>query len=338
MKGRAITIFLLAIIAIVIVLVYNAMPKKVTFSKCISIGNALDAPRDMSWDVVMDVKYFDAIKQAGFDSVRLPVRFSDYAKGSPEYILDEEFMLKIDQYVDYALGLDLVLILDFHHFIEFMQEPGEYRDCFLRVWEQLSERYRGYPPQLVFELLNEPNDKLEGERWNEYMAEAIKIIRRDNPRRLIIVGPGNYNSIDGLESLILPKDNNLMVTFHYYEPNKFTFQGNIYHEGFENYHNIEWKRTADELVYLKERFAVAADWADKNHVPVFLGEFGANKEAPYDSRLLWTAAVREQAEEYGFSWCYWELCSAFGIYDPQAEEWDEGLLCALLPLLSPSEK
>jgi endoglucanase len=327
-------VFLAAAVFLIVFLLQGcSLPKAkkdVLFRRCMNIGNALDSPKDIPWDVEMDVSYFDAIKQAGFDCVRLPVRFSDYAKDEPGYILDEGFMIEIDGYVNYALDLGLVLILDFHHFIELMERPEQYKECFYSVWDQLSERYSDYPSALVYELLNEPCGNLSSGLWNEYLAEAIRIVRKNDAERLILVGPANYNSIDGLGQLALPEDENLMVTFHYYEPTTFTFQGNINHKGYEELQDIEWNRTEDELAFLRKRFDIVADWAEENDVRIFLGEFGANENAPYESRVLWTTAVREEAEMRGFSWGYWELCSAFGIYDTARDSWDESMLGALI--------
>ena len=44
-------------------------------------------------------------------------------------------------------------------------------------WQQISEHYKSYPQGLVFELLNEPHDKLTSDKWNPMLAEAIEIIR-----------------------------------------------------------------------------------------------------------------------------------------------------------------
>ena len=40
--------------------------------------------------------------------------------------------------------------------------------------------------------------------------------------------------------------------------------------------------------------------------------------------------MRKEAEEYGFSWGYWELCSEFGIYDVKNDLWNEKILDSLL--------
>ena len=231
-KCTFITIILLAFFVVFLFLKVINTPK-IEFTSCISIGNALEAPKDLSWDVEMNEEYFDKIKEAGFDCVRLPVRFSDYAKDNKDYLLDESFMKKIDYYIDYALSKKLVIILDFHHFIEIMKFPNEYKECYLKIWVQVAERYKDYPQELMFELLNEPNDNLSGELWNQFIDEGVNIIRKSNPKRTIIVGPDNYYSVYSLEKLKIPQDKNIVVSFHYYEPNEVTFQGSVNHKGFE---------------------------------------------------------------------------------------------------------
>lgn len=303
----------------------------IMFTKCINIGNALDAPKNQPWDVKMKFEYFDVIEEAGFDSVRIPVRFSDYAKDSENYILEEDFMKEIDSYVNYALSKGLVVILDFHHFTEIMDEPEKYKKCFFSVWSQLGERYKNYPNKLIFELLNEPRNNLKGDIWNGFIDGAVKEIRKTNKDRTIIVGPDSDYSIYRLEALSLPKDNNIMVSFHYYEPSEFAFQGNANIEGdFKNLKNINWNGSKEEMEYLKSRFEIAKKWADNNNVKIFLGEFGASKTAPAESRKLWTQAVRKEAERCGFSWAYWELCSGFGIYNTDTSTWNKDLLNALV--------
>ena len=303
--------------------------RKTSFQKCINIGNALEAPKDIPWDVTMKAEYFDIIKNAGFDSVRLPVRFSDYVN-EKTYILDEEFMKEIDYYIDYALKDDLTLILDFHHFEEIMEEPEKYKQMFLSIWNQISERYKNYSNKLVFELLNEPKDNLRGELWNDYLKEGIEIIRKHDKDRKIIIGPDSYYSVDRLYDLVIPKDKNLILTFHYYEPDDFVFQGDQYHEGYENLKDIKWTGTEEEMKVLNNNFDIAKKYSKENNIPVFLGEFGVNKKVSEPYRGEWIKAVRSTAENYNFSWAYWEFCSNFGIYDLENQKWDVELK-ALIP-------
>lgn len=300
-------------------------------TKCLNIGNALEAPKDQPWEVTMNASYFSTIKQAGFQCVRLPVRFSDYAdKSNSNYILDETFMKQIDAYVNEAMNQDLTLILDLHHFMEIMDDPSNNKECLIAIWKQLATRYKDYPNTLVFELLNEPQNNLDSATWNAILADTVKAIRTIDKKHFLIVGGANYNSIDSLSALELPEDSRLIATIHYYEPNDVTFQGNVYLEYYKNLSNVTWTGTAKEVFYLKQRLETAKSWADEHNVPLFLGEFGVNKAAPAQTRIDWTRAVARQANELGISYGYWEFASTFGIYDLSSKSWNTDMLNAIL--------
>lgn len=299
-------------------------------SKTMNIGNALEAGKGEVWDVSMSVEYIDRIKEAGFTSIRMPVRFSDYAKDNENYILDEDFMEKVDYYINYALSSGLNVILDMHNFYEIMENPSENKELFLKLWSQISKRYKDYPENLVYELLNEPQGNLELDIWNNLLSEGVDTIRKFDKKKFIVIGGCKYNSYEELLKIDVPKDDNLILTFHYYEPNEFAFQGAEYHEGFEELHDIEWKGTASEVQRIEDAFHKVKEFADKKNLNVFVGEFGANKKAPHESRVLWTKTVREIAEEHNFSWGYWEMASSFGIYDKDKHVFDDEMLEALL--------
>lgn len=299
-------------------------------SKTMNIGNALEAGKGEVWDVSMSVEYIDMIKKAGFTSIRMPVRFSDYAKDNENYILDEDFMEKVDYYINYALSSGLNVILDMHNFYEIMENPSENKELFLKLWSQISERYKDYPENLVYELLNEPQGNLELDIWNNLLSEGVDTIRKFDKKKFIVIGGCKYNSYEELLKIDVPKDDNLILTFHYYEPNEFAFQGAEYHEGFEELHDIQWKWTESEVQRIEDAFHKVKEFADKKNLNVFVGEFGANKKAPHESRVLWTKTVREIAEEHNFSWGYWEMASSFGIYDKDKHVFDDEMLEALL--------
>lgn len=328
-------IFLLLFIILTIFFVIGCQVKEPitapNLSKCINLGNSLEAPKGQSWDVPMDISYFSIIKEAGFQTVRLPVRFSDYAdKSNDNYLLDETFMQQMDAYIDEALKQDLTLILDLHHFTELMENPQGNKDCLIAIWKQLASRYKDYPNSLVFEPLNEPQQNLDSDTWNSLLKDLVRTIRSIDSKHFLIVGGANFNSIDSLTTLELPKDDRLIATIHYYEPNDVTFQGNPYHAGYENLSNVTWEGSSDEIAYLKSRLTTAKDWADANNVPLFLGEFGISNKAPLDTRISWTLAVASEANALGISYAYWEFASGFGIYDLETSTWNEEMLHAIL--------
>ncbi len=295
--------------------------------------SALEAPHEGEWGTYLQAEYFVKIAEAGFTSVRLPVRFSAHASAAPPYTISPSFLARVDWAVQQALNHNLAIVLDMHHYLEMMSEPEQNRARFLALWEQLAEHYREYPPEVMFELLNEPNQALTAPLWNEIVAEVLVIIRRTNPTRIVIVGPVNWNGHEALPDLKLPaEDRYLIATFHYYLPFTFTHQGADWVEGSDAWLGTTWEGTPDEQQAIQGDFAEVAAWARANGRPIYLGEFGAYRKADLASRLRWTDFVARQAETNDFSWSYWEFCAGFGIYDPQQRVWQTDLLQALLPM------
>lgn len=47
--------------------------------RAINLGNGLEAPNEGAWGLYLKEQYFVDIAEAGFDSVRIPIRWSAYA-------------------------------------------------------------------------------------------------------------------------------------------------------------------------------------------------------------------------------------------------------------------
>lgn len=299
----------------------------------VNLGNALEAPKEGEWGVELKEEFFQIIKEGGFDSIRVPIRWNAHAAEKAPYIIDPAFFERIDWVVANARKQNLSVILDFHHYLEIMEEPRVHKERFLSIWEQIALRYQKEPDSVYFELLNEPNGTISNTRaWNDMLKEAIQIIRATNPNRTIIVGPGNWNSVSDLPMLELPEnDRNLIVTFHYYQPFQFTHQGADWADGSEAWLGTTWTGTKTEKFSVDRDLEAARKWGEANHRPIFMGEFGAFSEADMESRATWTAYMARAAEQRGFSWAYWEFCSGFGVYDQAANTWVEPIYQALLP-------
>ena len=59
-----------------------AAPDNAPFARGVNLGNALEAPTEGEWGVVLQADYFDHIAEAGFDTVRIPIRWSTHAPGA----------------------------------------------------------------------------------------------------------------------------------------------------------------------------------------------------------------------------------------------------------------
>lgn len=279
----------------------------------------------------MHDKHFRLIREAGFNSVRISLHpFRDAGIGEKNKITDAWFGT-LDWAVGQSLSNGLTTILDFHEYGVMGQDPIGNKGRFLAAWEQMAERYRDYPDNVVFEILNEPNGELTPELWNRFHSEAMAIIREKNPSRTVIIGPGSWNSINCLEKLELPEnDRNIVVTIHYYSPMEFTHQGASWSDQRDKV-GIEWQGTTEERQAINKDFQKAHAWAESHDRPLFLGEFGAFDKADMDSRARYVSCVARQAENMGWSWAYWQFDSDFIVYDIPHGRWVEPIRDALIP-------
>ena len=273
--------------------------------------------------------YFKMIKDAGFSTVR--INLNPFTQMDSQNKINPGWLETLDWVVTKGLDANLMVILDLHEYTTMADNPEAKKDMFLSFWKQIAPRYKDKSANVVFELLNEPNQKLTVEMWNTFLAEAIKVIRESNPDRTLIIGPGNWNGIESLNTLKLPdNDRNIIVTVHFYNPMRFTHQGAAWASDYKNLSGIKWTGTPDEKKEIESKLKVAADWSLKNDRPIFLGEFGAYDKGDMDSRARYTAFVARTAEKHGFSWAYWQFDSDFIVYNIDKESWVEPILDALM--------
>src|SRR5215216_4084405 len=60
----------------------------VTLQRGVNMGNMLEAPDEGEWGLSVQEEYFDLIKEAGFDFIRLPVRWSTHVGPESSYTID----------------------------------------------------------------------------------------------------------------------------------------------------------------------------------------------------------------------------------------------------------
>ncbi len=305
---------------------------KPALGRGVNLGNMLEAPREGEWGTRVEDQFFDLIQSAGFNSVRIPVRWSAHAAKDSPYTVDPDFLDRVEHVVRQAMAHQLYAVLNMHHYEEIFNKSDEHRQRFVAIWGQIAERFKGYPETLYFELLNEPNGALDADKWNLLAAETLAVVRRTNPTRMVMIGPVDWNSVDALESLVLPKDDrNLIGTFHYYKPFQFTHQGAGWAgPDADRWLGTTWTGTPAERQAVINDMDKALAWSVKERRPIYLGEFGAYSRADLESRARWTRFVASEALGRKIGFGYWEFCAGFGVYDPEAKAWRKPLKAALL--------
>jgi len=281
----------------------------------INFGGAFEAdgppwPRD---------RHFALVRDSGFATVRLPVKWSAHAEAQPPYAIDPAFLAAVERAAATALEHGLDVVVNVHHYDELSAAPDVHAPRFLALWRRLAAHL---PAGVHVELLNEPHGALRGARWNALLAEALAIVRDADAERPVIAGPAHRNVVAGLEELELPDDEHLVVTIHYYLPFEFTHQGAPWIEGADAWRGTRWDGGDTGL-------APAAAWGAAHGYPVFVGEFGVYSAVPMPERAAWVGHVRREAERLGMSWAYWDFATDFGAYDPVRGAWHAALYEAL---------
>lgn len=268
-----------------------------------------------------------AIKKAGFSHVR--INFFGFKFMGPENVLDEIVLRRLDTVIEEVLARGLIPVLDEHDTHVCQSDVAGCTEKLKSFWRQISERYAGRYPTLVFEVLNEPGGLMTSASWNSLLNECLAIIRRTNPERPVIAAVLNTDDIP-IDELALPaEDRKLIVTFHYYAPIRFTHQGAPWSETFSKIGPLAWGTRDDEAKAAAD-FRKMSLWAESERRPLYLGEFGVYERAPSDSRLRYLSFVARSADRLGWSWAYWQFDHDFAAFDSARQAWKPGILRALI--------
>lgn len=95
----------------------------------------------------------------GFDTLRVPVAWSNMMPKDNSYTISEKYMARVKQVVDWALDADLYVIVNLHWDGGWLEKLPEDHDNVLKkysaIWEQVSDSFKEYGDKLIFESQNE---------------------------------------------------------------------------------------------------------------------------------------------------------------------------------------
>jgi endoglucanase len=319
----------------------------------VNLGNGWESTPSQSWGVRFTSEDIDRIAAEGFDHIRVPVAWHFYLKpGGGGIEIDSALLAELEPVLRRALEKKLHVVLDWHHFNDFTKSPTENLGRFISGWETIARHFESWPPGLWFELLNEPCGALSTEAANPIYQKAIAAIRKSNPERMLVVGPGHWNSVGELDKLRLPDaDDRIVVTVHNYEPFQFTHQGagwvglqklrGIIYPGppatafqvpdslrensgvlsfIERYNTLPAASNPCSKQTIRAALDMACEWSQRFGRPVHLGEFGAHDAGDAASRGRYLHDVKTLAEERHIPWTMWEWKAGFGYWDSEMKQ------------------
>ena len=171
---------------------------------------------------------FRLIKSLGLDHARLSINPEPLMLNGKPDTLEPAAIARLDQTVTEITATGLVVILDVHPEMPYVEALGKEDNAparFLEFWKTFATHFAKTNPKLVyFEVLNEPHS-IDSALWARLQRQAIAEIRSIAPSHTIIATGSNWGGVQGLLELAPIADDDIIYSFHDYDPMAFTHQG-----------------------------------------------------------------------------------------------------------------
>jgi hypothetical protein len=210
----------------------------------------------------MSAQALSGLRRAGFDMVRLPVDPAIFlshpeprARRTLEYILRER--------IGAILSAGFWLVVDLHPSTEnpaFAPDGvagagargSELFDAYLRLVADMAGLLAEFPNDAIaFEAMNEPALSASAEiaAWPLRLDALYCAARSRAPKLAIVIGGANYGHAEDLLALDPSPyaGQNVIFTFHSYDPAPFTYQGGAELTRFKNLVAVPWPASAGSL-------------------------------------------------------------------------------------------
>jgi aryl-phospho-beta-D-glucosidase BglC (GH1 family) len=301
------------------------------------------------------------LKRLGFDHVRLIIDPAPLVAEAHSGSLWPKALAVLDRTIRDLTGAELNVVLDIQpdeKWKEQMAAGNAGAADFFAFWGAFAAHFASTDPEKVFfEVMNEPSMD-DAFRWEGLQARAIARIRSVAAAHTLIAEASPYSDIESLIAMEPVRDENVIYSFHEYDPKWFTHQGATWGNGAwaflrgvpypatpENMQAVLAQEPDEQERLMLERFAwerwdasriaaevTAADqWARRRGVPLYCGEFGVYKEyADPKARARWIGDVRMALESRHIAWAMWDYNGNFGLMSESAEKVaDRDILTAL---------
>lgn len=298
-----------------------------------NLGNTFDATggnkndvysQETSWgNPKVTKELIDGVKAAGFTTIRIPVTWYKHIDRSNGYKINDAFLDRVNQVVDYAFDNELFVILNLHHenWVNDKNIHENYKEIgkeLSAVWNQLADRFAEYDQHLIFESMNEPRAVGKDYEWNGNQAcyDAVNYLNQvfvdcirgngkgNNPERAIMI-PGYAASSNPsvLKSIQIPQYNgkdaeNVIISVHCYSPYNFCLSDN--QDSFNPKNTQDTADITSLMSNLKSLFL-------SKGIPVVIGECGATNTRDNDeARKIWFTYFGDITSEYGIPAVVWD--------------------------------
>ncbi|CDM69884.1 putative Endoglucanase A [Clostridium bornimense] len=254
------------------------------------------------------------IKEAGFKTVRIPVSWGQHMGSASSYTVDEAWMDRVQEVVDYCIDNDLYVVLNTHHddwIVPTYSSQSEVEPKLEKLWTQIATRFKSYDDKLIFETLNEPRVQGSAEEWNggttetrtvinsynKVALEAIRSTGGNNAKRAVMMPTNAATGLEvALNDLVLPDDDNLIVSIHAYSPYNFAMNASG---------TSSWNSSTDKAELEAEFDRYYNKFVAKG-IPVVIGEFGSINKGNDSDRVQHAKDFIEVATTRNIPCIWWD--------------------------------
>ena len=308
-----------------------------------NLGNTLEPPSgEGTWGPAATQNLINAVADAGFNTVRLPVAWDAHANQST-YQIDAAWMARVKQVVDWCYARNLYVVLNIHWDGGWMENNitnsvnSTINAKLQSYWTQIATTFRNYDHRLIFAGANEPNCDTAAQ-WNtlrSYYNTFISAVRStggNNANRwLVVQGPNTNAELSNQLVTSLPYDptpGRLMFEIHHYTPYPFALmeedaswgkRSYFWGQGYHHPTRTDRNATFDEEAGVETQFQWMVDKCVSQGVPVIIGEFQAIKRANQSdltgsdlqlhlaSRTYFHKYIVDAANRKGLKPIYWDI-------------------------------
>ena len=318
-------------------------------SESIAVGDPEGADNaETAWgNPLVTKKTIKAVRDAGFNAIRIPVRWQCHISNPSAMSISRIWMDRIKEVIDWCLEYNLKVIVNVHHEKWLESRPlyaNKEENCqkLALLWLNIANELNKYDYRVAFAGTNEVH---EPDKWgkptaenlnvqNAYNQTFIDIVRAtgmNNAKRHLIVQTYACNADYGLYNgdFIIPTDiegNDYMsVELLYYNPWEYVGSGECYYWG-EPYKQYGASQS-DENTMIKFFNKLADEWSAKG-LGVVIGEWGITNhfkasEADHmqENMSYYCKTLVSEARKRGFSTFVWDNnrfgngADMFGIFD-----------------------
>ena len=285
------------------------------------------------------------MKQMGIKTLRLPVWFSGWYSSSSTNptLLTPQYFAAVDSFVAWTSQLNMNLIIDYHQGNLLPTNLGSETTRIANIWKKVAQRYAYTTAGRIFyEIYNEPSE-ITSDQWRTAANTIVDAIRTVDQAHTVIVGGVQFNDIQYLNPLGTLKDNNVIYSFHFYEPFIFTHQGASWVQngvpvatkylpfpydaskmpamnplvrgtwGESSYNAYASNATTQTIV---NQLNAAYRWQQANNRPVYCGEFGSDVFfADATSRCTLMKTIRTTLEGWKIPYAWWDWDGGFRMFN-----------------------